>query len=137
VSHMAITFAIVVAIVVLFVSNRVPVVLVALGTALALYITGVTNLSQSLSGLGDPAVILVAALFVVSAGLEAAGVTAWIGQALIAHAGESRVRLLVLMMTLVAMMSPLITINGAVAALLPVIVVMAVRLGCVDGFNQH
>ena len=127
-SHMAITFAIVVAIVVLFVSNRVPVVLVALGTALALYLTGVTNLSQSLSGLGDPAVILVAALFVVSVGLEAAGVTAWIGQALIAHAGESRVRLLVLMMTLVAMMSPLITINGAVAALLPVIVAMAVRL---------
>ncbi len=91
-------------------------------------LAGVTNLSQTLSGLGDPAVILVAALFVVCAGLEAAGVTAWIGQALIAHVGESRVRLLVLMMALVAMLSPLITINGAVAALLPMIVAMAVRL---------
>ena len=80
-SDITITFAIVVGIVVLFVSNRIPVVLVALGTALALYFTGVTNLSQSLSGLGDPAVIFVASLFVVSAGLEAAGVTAWVGQA--------------------------------------------------------
>jgi di/tricarboxylate transporter len=128
VSDTAITFAIVAAIVVLFVSNRVPVVLVALGTALALYFTGVTNLSQSLSGLGDPAVIFVASLFVVSAGLEAAGVTTWIGQALIARAGESRVRLLTLMMSLVALLSALISINGAVAALLPVVVVMAIRL---------
>jgi Na+/H+ antiporter NhaD/arsenite permease-like protein len=99
VSDTAITFAIVATIVVLFLSNRVPVVLVALGTALALYFTGVTNLSQSLSGLGDPAVIFVAALFVVSAGLEAAGVTAWVGQALIARSGESRARQLTLMMS--------------------------------------
>jgi di/tricarboxylate transporter len=128
VSDTAITFTIIAAIIVLFISNRVPVVLVALGTALALYLTGVTDLSQSLSGLGDPAVILVAALFVVSSGLEAAGVTAWIGQALITHSGESRVRLLTLMMALVALLSPLITINGAVAALLPVVVAMAIRL---------
>jgi di/tricarboxylate transporter len=128
VSDTAITFAIIAAIVVLFVSNRVPVVLVALGTALALYFTGVTNLSQSLSGLGDPAVIFVASLFVVSAGLEATGVTTWVGQALIAQAGESRVRLLTLMMSLVALLSGLISVNGAVAALLPVVVVMAIRL---------
>jgi len=128
VSDTAITFAIIAAIVVLFISNRVPVVLVALGTALALYFTGVTNLSQSLSGLGDPAVIFVASLFVVSAGLEAAGVTTWVGQALIAQAGQSRARLLTLMMSLVALLSGLISVNGAVAALLPVVVVMAIRL---------
>ena len=45
-SHIVITFAIVVAIVVLFVWNCVPVVLVALGTALALYFTGVLNLTD-------------------------------------------------------------------------------------------
>ena len=65
-SSITLTFAIVVAIVVLFVWNRIPVVLVALGTALALYFTGVTNLQESLGGLGDPAVIFIASLFVVS-----------------------------------------------------------------------
>jgi di/tricarboxylate transporter len=128
-SDITITFAIVVAIVVLFVSNRVPVVLVALGTALALYFTGVLNLTESLGGLGDPAVIFIASLFVVSAGLDATGVTAWAGQGLIAQAGQSRVRLIVLMMTLVALLTALISVNGAVAALLPVVVVMAIRLG--------
>ncbi len=53
-NSITLTFAIVVAIVVLFVWNRIPVVLVALGTALALYFTGVTNLQESLGGLGDP-----------------------------------------------------------------------------------
>ena len=87
-SDIAITFAIIAAIVVLFVWDRLPVVLVALGTALALYATGVLDLGQALAGLGDPAVIFIAALFVVSAGLDATGVTAWAGQILIAGAGD-------------------------------------------------
>ncbi|HEX6012523.1 MAG TPA: SLC13 family permease, partial [Geminicoccaceae bacterium] len=122
---MAITFVIVV----LFVWDRLPVVLVAVGTALALYATGVLDLGQALAGFGDPAVIFIAALFVVSAGLDATGVTAWTGQFLMARAGESRARLLVLTMLLVAILTALINLNGAVAALLPVAVVMAVRLG--------
>ena len=48
---------------------------------------------------------------------------------LIARVGDSRTRLLVLMMLLVAGLTALISVNGAVAALLPVVVVIAVRLG--------
>ena len=128
-SDIALTFIIVAAVVALFVWNRIPVVLVALGTALALYATGVLDLSQALAGLGDPAVIFIASLFVVSAGLDATGVTAWAGQLLIAKAGKSRTRLLILIMVLVSLLTALISVNGAVAALLPVVVVMAIRLG--------
>ena len=57
------------------------------------------------------------------------GVTAWAGQLLIRGAGEeSRTRLLLLTMGLVALLTALISVNGAVAALLPVVVVIAVRL---------
>ncbi len=123
------TAGIIVLVVVLFVWNRLPVVFVAIFTALALWATGVLSLNQALAGFGDPAVIFIASLFVVSAGLEMTGVTAWAGQLLIRGAGEdSRVRLLVLMMLLVAVLTALITVNGAVAALLPVVVVIAVRL---------
>jgi hypothetical protein len=89
----------------------------------------VLTLGQSLGGFGDPAVIFIASLFVVSSGLEATGVTAWAGQLLIRGAGaESRARLLVLTMILVSLLTALISVNGAVAALLPVVVVIAVRL---------
>ena len=127
-SDSAITFAIVGAVVVLFVWNRLPVALVALGTALTLYFTGVLDLRQALGGLGDPVVIFIAALFVVSAGLEITGVTAWAGQLVVDQAGESRVRLLVLLGLTSALLTAVITPNGAVAALLPVVVVIAVRL---------
>ena len=123
------TFAIVAAIVVLFIWDRLPVVLVALGTALALWATGVLDLQQALGGLGDPTVIFIASLFVVSGALDATGVTTWAGQLLVSRAGESRPRQLVLIMLLVALLTALISVNGAVAALLPVVVVMAVRLG--------
>jgi len=123
------TGAIVALAIVLFVWNRLPVVIVSLLTTLALWATGVLTIGQALAGFGDPAVIFIAALFVVSAGLEMTGVTAWAGQRLIAWAGEeSRTRLLVLMMALVSLLTALISLNGAVAALLPVVVVLAVRL---------
>ncbi len=121
--------AIIAATVALFIWNKLPVVVVAMGVALALWATQVLTLGQALGGFGDPAVIFIACLFVVSAGLETTGVTAWAGQLLIRGAGqESRTRLLLLTMSLVAVLTALISVNGAVAALLPVVVVMAVRL---------
>jgi di/tricarboxylate transporter len=118
-------FAIIAAIVVLFAWDRLPVIAVCMAAALALWATGILTLQQSLAGFGDPAVIFIASLFVVSAGLEVAGVTAWAGQLLISQAGTSRTRLIVLMMGFVGFLTALISVNGAVA----VVVVMAIRLG--------
>jgi Na+/H+ antiporter NhaD/arsenite permease-like protein len=128
-SPIAYTAIIIAAVVVLFVWNRLPVVVVAMATATALWATGVLTIDQALGGFGDPAVIFIASLFVVSAGLDVTGVTAWAGQLLIRGAGEeSRTRLLMLTMSMVAVLTALISVNGAVAALLPVVVVIAVRL---------
>ncbi len=125
----AITFAVIAAVVVLFIWNKVPVELVAIGAGLTLWATGVLQLDQVMAGFGDPTVIFIASLFVVSEALDATRVTSWVGQRLIAYAGDGRTRLLVLMMLIVASLTALISVNGAVAALLPVVVVMAVRLG--------
>src|SRR5688572_20859772 len=124
-----ITYLVLAAAVALFAWGRVPTAIVAVGVALALWATGVLELEQALAGFGDPTVIFIASLFVVSEGLDATGVTAWAGQRLIASAGESRTRLIVLTMALAALLTALINVNGAVAALVPVVVVMALRLG--------
>jgi di/tricarboxylate transporter len=128
-SDETITFLILGAVVAVFVWDRLPVAIVAVGVALSLWATGVLELEQSLAGFGDPTVLFIASLFVVSEALDATGVTPWAGQQLISRAGESRSRVLVLMMLLCAGLTALITVNGSVAALVPVIVVMAVRLG--------
>lgn len=124
----AVTLVVLAAAVVLFVWNRLPVEIVAIGVALALFATGVLTFEQTLAGFGDPVIVFIAALFVVSEALDATGVTTWAGQRLVARAGTGRPRLLVLVMLLVAVVTALISVNGAVAALLPMVVVLAIRI---------
>jgi di/tricarboxylate transporter len=129
VSDETITFLVLATTVAVFVWDYFPVAIVAVGVALSLWATGVLTLDQALSGFGDPTVLFIASLFVVSEGLDAAGVTTWLGQQLIALAGESRTRLMVYTLLLVAGLTALINVNGAVAALLPVAIVTALRVG--------
>jgi di/tricarboxylate transporter len=116
-------------VVVLLVWNRLPAEIIAVGTALTLYFTGLLDLREALAGFGDPVVIFIASLFVVSKGIDSTGVTTWAGQWLIQRAGPRPRRLLVLTMLLCAMLTALISLNGAVAALLPMVVVLATHIG--------
>ncbi|MCL3861899.1 SLC13 family permease [Actinotalea sp. K2] len=111
----------------LFLWNRLPVGVVAIFTALALYATGVLDVGTALGGFGDPVVVFVASLFVVSEALDATGVTTWAGQVITERAGTGRRALLIAVMLLAAVLTALVSPNGAVAALLPMVVVIAVR----------
>ena len=113
--------------VVLFIINKLPVGLVAIGSALALYFLGLVQLDELTSGLGQSVIAFIAALFVISEGLEASGITAWLGSVLARVAGRTRTRVVAAIMVLAAALSPLITINGAAAALVPVSVAVARR----------
>ncbi len=128
-SPVTIVLVILVGAVVAFLSNRVPLGVVALGVAVTLWASGASTLQQALAGFGAPTAIFIAGLFVVSDSLDATGVTAWAGRQVINHGGGSRVRLLLLIGGLVAVLTALISVNGSVAALVPVVVVVAIRAG--------
>ncbi|MGA1836135.1 SLC13 family permease [Herbiconiux sp. 11R-BC] len=124
----AITLIVLLLAIVAFVWNKIPVGIVAIGVALALYVTGINSFEQTIAGFGDPVIIFIAALFVVGEGLDATGVTTWAGQQLTARAGTKRSRIVVLVSLLVAVLTALISVNGAVAALVPMVVVLALRI---------
>lgn len=126
-SPAAISLVILGAVIAVFVWNRLPVGVVAILAALALYATGLLSANEALAGFGDPIIIFIASLFVVSEGIDATGVTTWVGRAVTGRAGNGRSRLLIVVMLLSAMLTALITPNGAVAALLPMVVVVALR----------
>src|SRR5262245_55077847 len=86
----------------LFIWQKIPAVLVAVLVPLVLFFTGILNAGQAMSGFGDPTVVFIAALFVVGTGLEAAGVTTWAGQLIVEKAGQSRTRLMILIMAVAA-----------------------------------
>lgn len=127
-SDIAICFAVLGGAVVLFIWNRLPVEIVAIGAALTLWATGVLTVDQAFAGFGDTTVVFIAALFVVSEALDATGVTTWAGQQVMRKA-TTEGNVLVLVMLLCAALTALISVNGAVAALLPMVVVLAIRLG--------
>ncbi len=120
-------------VIVLFIWNRLPVGAVAVLTSLALYATGVLTAPEALSGFGDPVVVFIASLFVVSEGIDSAGVTTWAGQQLLRGIGDRPRIALVAVMAMATVMSALITLNGAAAALIPMVVVIAMRLGTTPG----
>jgi di/tricarboxylate transporter len=123
----ALTLIVLAGVVVLFVTNRIPVEVTAIGSALVLYGLGIVTLPEAFAGFSDPAVVLIAALFVVSEGLDSTGVTTWMGAAVVARAGANPTRLLLMLMTLAAVMSALIGLNGTIASLLPMAIVVAMR----------
>lgn len=128
-SPVAITLAILVVAVIAFISNRVPMAVVALGVATALWATGILTMEEATTGFGDPTVLFIASLFVVSHALEVTGVTTWVGNLVVSRGGGRRVPLIIAIGLLVGLLSALISINGAVAALVPVVVTVAVGAG--------
>lgn len=110
-----------------FLSGRIPLEVVAIGVALALWATGVLSLPAALAGFGDPTVLFIASLFVVASALERSGITRWLGGLVLDRAGHRRVPVLIAVGLIAAVMTAFLSINGAVAALVPVVAVIAGR----------
>ena len=126
-SEIAITFVITGAALGLMIWGRIPPVIVALCVSLAVYLTGLLPAREALAGFGEPAVLFVASLFVVAAGLEMSGVMAWAAQFIAERAGTSPTRLLIFLMLIGAVACATIGKNGAMVALLPVALSVATR----------
>jgi di/tricarboxylate transporter len=126
---MLITFIILAATIVLFITGRIRSDVVALLALLALYLTGILTSQQALAGFSDATVILIAALFIVGEGLSRTGVTQWLGNQLLRAAGGSPTRLLLFMMLGAGVLSAFISNTGTVATLMPAVVAASWRLG--------
>lgn len=122
-----IVFLILAAAVVAFISNRLPVAVVAVGVAISLWATGLLTLQEALAGFGDPTVLFIAALFIVADSLESTGVTTWISHQLLVRSGDGGSRIAVMLMATCALLTALITPNASVAALIPAAALIALR----------
>lgn len=127
VSQSTITLLVLLVAVGLFIWNRIPAAAVAVLSALALFLLGVLDLRQTVSGFGDPVVVFIACLLAVGCGLETTGVGTYIGQRLISRTGSDPRRITFALMLSGALFAGLIGMNGAVATMVPIAVVVAVR----------
>jgi len=116
-SGLLITVLILIAAIVLFLSERVSIDLVALLVLVALGLTRILTPLEVFSGLSDTAVITIMSIFVLAHGLEVTGIADRMGDFLMRMAGENETRLLIAIMTVSALMS-LFMNNIAVASVL-------------------
>jgi di/tricarboxylate transporter len=111
--------------VVLFVSEKLRVDVVAMIVLATLGLTGLVTPEEAFSGFSSPAVITVWAVFIVSGGLTRSGVADLIARQVIRLAGDNQLRLTVLIMVTVGIMSAFMNNIGAVAILLPAVMSVA------------
>jgi len=124
-SEIATVLGIIAVAVVLFVSDKLRVDLIALLVLVSLVITQLVTPSEALSGFSNPAVITVWAMFVLSGGLAQTGVANNIGKQILRLAGDGELRLMLLIMLTAAILSAFMNNVGVAALLLPVVVVIA------------
>lgn len=105
----------------LFVSERLRVDVTAMLILLALVVTGVLDEKQALSGFASEPAIIVAAVFVISGGLAATGITERIGQWIGHAAGRSETRAIAVVMPAVAAMASFTHHVMVTAMMLPIL----------------
>jgi di/tricarboxylate transporter len=105
----------------LFVSERLRVDVTAMLLLLALVLTGVLDAKQALSGFASEPAIIVAAVFVISGGLAATGITERLGQWIGNASGRSESRAVAVLMPAVAALSAFTHHVMVTAMMLPIV----------------
>ncbi|HEX9639067.1 MAG TPA: SLC13 family permease [Acidobacteriota bacterium] len=118
----ALTLGILALALVLFITEVLPVELVALVVLASLLLTGLLTLPEAISGFSNDATLTVAAMFVLSASLQKTGGVDFLGRFVLRFAGNHPLRLLLLIVLTTAAISAFINNTAAVAIFLPMVI---------------
>ena len=105
-----------------FVSERLSPDLTALLALLALLLTGVLTPYEAFSGFSHPATISVAAVLVLSAGVERTGVLTYIARRLLTPLASSQLTITIVIMVTISALSAFVNNTAAVAVFIPVLI---------------
>ncbi len=104
-----------------FVSERLSPDVTSLLALIALLLTGVLTPYEAFSGFSHPATISVAAVLVLSAGVERTGALSYIARRLLTPIGNSELTLTVVIMVTISALSAFVNNTAAVAVFIPVV----------------
>ncbi|GAB5563825.1 MAG: SLC13 family permease [Winogradskyella sp.] len=126
---MTLMLAILTITILLFIWGKYTPDIVALLSMISLYLFGILDLNETLSGFSNPTVLMIAALFIIGEGLSQTGWTALAGQKFIKMAGKSATKLLLITILGSGLLSGVVSNTGTVATLMPVTISSAWSIG--------
>ncbi len=118
-AEILIVLGILAATIILFTTTRLSPDIVAILVVVALLLTRILSINDALAGFANPAVITIAAIFLITAGLTNTGIAARIGESLFRAAGRNEGRLVAMTMAASAMLSLVMNNIAAASVLLP------------------
>jgi di/tricarboxylate transporter len=124
--EMWVALGILIAAIILFVTEWLRVDVVAIAVMVSLMLTGLLTAQEAIAGFSNPAVLTIAALFIVGGGVMQTGLAAAIGERILKVAGTHAGRLTLVIMIAVALLSAVMSDTGTVAVLLPAIISLGV-----------
>jgi di/tricarboxylate transporter len=128
-TQIALVLGILLAALVLLVTERVRMDVVALLVLGTLAVTGLVTPTEALAGFSNPAVITVWAMFILSAALARTGVAEQIGRRVLRLAGSGEARIVFVIMVTSGFLSAFMNNIGVAALMLPVVMEIARRTG--------
>ncbi len=124
---MIFTFGVLAAAVVLFVTDKLRLDLVAVLVMLSLGLSGIISSSEMLAGFSSSVVILIAGLFIVGEALAQTGISYAVGDKIVQIAGDEEWKLIVLLMLAVAALASVMSVTGSGAIFIPIAIRLANR----------
>jgi di/tricarboxylate transporter len=116
-----------------FISEKLSPDVTALLAIIALLLTGVLTPADAFAGFSHPATVSVAAVLVLSAGIERTGALSFLARRLLAPIGGSELLLTVVIMFVIGGLSAFINNTAAVAIFIPVVLEVCRRTGASAG----
>lgn len=124
--EIALVLAVLAGAVALFASERFPIDLSALLVLGSLLLFRLVTPEEGISGFANPATVTVAAMFVLTAGLQKTGSVAFLGRLLVRF-GRNRLLALAIVMLTVAALSAFVNNTAAVAIFIPLVMTLSAR----------
>ena len=130
---MGITIIILTITTILFIQGKIRSDIVALCALVALTVSGVLTPQEMLSGFSSPVTVMMVGLFVVGGAIFKTGLAKKIGGKIIALAGNSELKLFLLIILVTSFIGGFVSNTGTVALMLPIVVSMAAKANISPG----
>ncbi len=127
-TEMWMTLAILAFAIILFITEKLRVDVVALGVVILLMGGGILTTEEAIAGFASTTVISIAALFIIGGAVFQTGLAADIGDRILKIAGTDERRLMIVLMLAIAIMSAFISSTGVIALMLPAVISLSNRV---------
>lgn len=128
-SQAVIALIIIAVMIILFISEKFPIVVTAIAASIAFYATGLIKLTDIFSGYNSTTIVLLCGMMVVGASLFHSGITDLIGEKMVKITGKNERNIILVTLIVSCLLSSVCSNIGVMTAMAPLVTAMCISAG--------